>query len=93
MAAAAYVISDRLLPLPYEFGRLAKLFLVALALYAVGYALPPLALPYAVPLKLLLAGAFPLALLPFRFYTPDEAHVLRTLTLTLRTRLRLRAAR
>ena len=93
MAVAAYVISDRLLPLPYEFGRLAKLFLVALSLYAVGYTLPTLPLPYAVPLKLLLAGAFPVALLPFRFYTPDEAHVLRMLTLALLTRLSLPAAR
>ncbi len=93
MAVAAYVISDRLLPLPYEFGRLAKLFLVALALYAVGYALPDLPLPYAVTLKLLLAGAFPVALLPFRFYTPDEARVLRTFTLALRTKLTLLTAR
>lgn len=93
MAGGAYVISQRLLPLPYEFGRIAKLFLVAIALYGVGISLPPLPLPYAVPLKSLLAATFPVALLAVRFYTPDESCLFRTLTLTLRVKLGLLPAR
>ncbi len=93
MAGTAYVISERLLPLPYELGRVAKLFLVAFALYGAGLALPPLPLPYAVPLKVLLAATFPVALLSVRFYTPDEIGMLRTVTLTLRARLSLLTAR
>ena len=70
--ALMYAFTQRLFPVPYEWGRLAKVTLVSAAL--VGFA--ELAVPTAGAagslVRLVLLAAYPLALYASRFFTPGE---------------------
>lgn len=89
MSAATYYVSNRLFPIDYQFGRIAKMFAVALLLFAVGRAVSPAYLALSIPVKLLVTGAFPLGLLTVRFYSQEELRAARDLTARLRTKLGL----
>lgn len=76
MAVLGFVISRRLYPLPFEHGRLARVLLAAVALYALT-PLSPVALLPALAFKSLLLCAFPLLLTLTRAVTPAELRQVR----------------
>jgi len=65
-------VGQRLLRIPYEFGRLAKIALVAVGLGLPGALIHPAPLALGIALKLALLAAFPLALTALRLWTPEE---------------------
>lgn len=71
------LVSQRAYRVPYEKAALAKVLLVAGAVFAVSLLLPPLPLLASVAARLGLVLLVPLALLPLGFYTGDELSALR----------------
>ncbi len=71
-----FVVSQRLYPLPFELGRMLLLFTAAFALYG-GCQFINLSSPWATFLvRTLMAGLYPVVLLPLGFYRRDELEVL-----------------
>jgi hypothetical protein len=67
-----YVISNRMYPVKYEFGRIFKLLALAVALYLVSLGVNANSLFWTLFLKSLLALSFPFCLFLLRFYTQPE---------------------
>jgi O-antigen/teichoic acid export membrane protein len=77
----AYRISQRYLHVDFEFGRIGKMLLVALALYGVSLYIGISSSTYVnLSLRLLLAATFPFALLLVRFYEPIEVQKIREIS-------------
>jgi O-antigen/teichoic acid export membrane protein len=71
MAGLGYALSQRVYPIPFEKGRLARIALAALAVYAVATLAPAALLP-ALAVKTLALAAFPVLLLVSGFLGPEE---------------------
>lgn len=67
-----YWFTQRLFPVPYEWGRLARVLLAAAALVAVGELLTPTDGPDGFLLRALLLAAYPALLAASGFFTPAE---------------------
>jgi O-antigen/teichoic acid export membrane protein len=67
-----YIISQKLYHIPYEFGRIIKMSLLALAVFAVGSLINPLSVTISLTVKFLIAFSFPFVLYVFKFYTAEE---------------------
>jgi O-antigen/teichoic acid export membrane protein len=67
-----YAFTQRLFPVPYEWGRLLRVVLVVAALVGVAELLVPTSGALGLLLRALLFAAYPLALLATRFFTPGE---------------------
>jgi len=77
----AYRISQRYLHVDFEFGRIGKMLLVALALYGVSLYVGISSSTYVnLSIRLLVAATFPLALLLVRFYEPVELQKIREIS-------------
>jgi O-antigen/teichoic acid export membrane protein len=70
--ALMYVFTQRLFPVPYEWGRLLRVLTVSAGLVALGELLLPTEGLVGLVLRLLLALAYPFALLATGFFTPGE---------------------
>lgn len=70
--ALMYVFTQRLFPVPYEWGRLLRVLTVSTALVGLGELLLPTDGFAGLVLRLLFALAYPLALLATGFFTPGE---------------------
>lgn len=93
MSAATYHISQRLLRVPYELGRVVHLLALAVCAYAVGYFVGSMAAPFSIVLKLAAIGSFPIALFLTGFYREEELRALQGILHGLRTRVRPLEAR
>ncbi|MCO5316220.1 MAG: lipopolysaccharide biosynthesis protein [Solirubrobacterales bacterium] len=67
-----YVFTQRLFPVPYEWGRLARLLIASAILVAIGAVLVPDDGIGNLALRMLLVAALPLILLLTGFFTPEE---------------------
>lgn len=74
-----YVFTQRLFPVPYEWGRLARIVLVSAALVAGGELLLPTAGAAGFLGRVVVWAVYPLALLATGFFTPGERRWLATL--------------
>jgi hypothetical protein len=88
-----YVLTQRLFPVPYEWGRLALLVLVTAATIGAGEALLPTDGVAAVASRTALWLALPVLLLAAGFLTADERRSLRAMLRPAAVRQRLRALR
>jgi O-antigen/teichoic acid export membrane protein len=70
--ALMYVFTQRLFPVPYQWGRLARVVLTAAVLVAAGELLLPTAGALGLLGRAALLAAYPLALLASGFFTPAE---------------------
>jgi O-antigen/teichoic acid export membrane protein len=70
--ALMYVFTQRLFPVPYEWGRLLRVLTVSTALVGLGELLLPTEGFAGLVLRLLFALAYPFALLATGFFTPGE---------------------
>jgi O-antigen/teichoic acid export membrane protein len=70
--ALMYVFTQRLFPVPYEWGRLLRVLTVSTVLVGLGELLLPTEGFVGLVLRLLFALAYPLALLATGFFTPGE---------------------
>jgi O-antigen/teichoic acid export membrane protein len=70
--ALMYVFTQRLFPVPYEWGRLARVALTAALLVCVGEFFVPTAGAAGLLLRILLFAAYPLALFASGFFSPAE---------------------
>ncbi|MEJ2237577.1 MAG: polysaccharide biosynthesis C-terminal domain-containing protein, partial [Gemmatimonadales bacterium] len=78
LTVLAYKISQRYIDIQFEFGRIGKMVLVALALYGLCLQLDVTSSIYVnLALKLAVAALFPLALVLLRFYEPVEVDKIR----------------
>jgi O-antigen/teichoic acid export membrane protein len=88
-----YVFTQRLFPVPYEWGRLARVLAVSAALVGLGELLLPTSGFEGFALRSLLWLAYPLALLATGFFTPGERRWLSRLRHPGELATRLRALR
>jgi O-antigen/teichoic acid export membrane protein len=72
VVALMYVFTQRLFPVPYEWGRLAKVVLVSVALVAIGELAMPTAGAAGLLGRCLVWALYPLALLAGGFFTAGE---------------------
>jgi O-antigen/teichoic acid export membrane protein len=70
--ALMYVFTQRLFPVPYEWGRLAKVTLASAALVGLAELLVPTAGVAGFLVRAVLLAAYPFALYASRFFTPGE---------------------
>ena len=89
LAAVGMALSQRFYPIAYEWSRLGRVVVAALAAYVTAMVLVPATLP--VPIALLAHGglvvvAYPLFLLATGFYRPEEREGLRRVLARLRRR-------
>lgn len=74
--ALMYLFTQRLFPVPYEWGRLARVVVLAALVIAGGELLTPTAGLAGLAGRLLLCGAYPLLLLVTGFFSPAEREYL-----------------
>lgn len=67
-----FIISQRFYNVQYEYGRIMKMTILALALFAIGSAINPSSVTLSVIVKFLIAFSFPFVLYLFKFYQPEE---------------------
>jgi len=67
-----FIISQRLYNVPYEYGRIIKLTVLALILFAIGIQINPSSVAVSMTVKFLIAFSLPLVLYIFKFYTAQE---------------------
>jgi len=91
--ALMYVFTQRLFPVPYEWGRLARVVLVSAAIVGAGEALLPTDGFAGLLARTALWLLYPLALLATGFFTPPERHWLARLRNPGELAARLRALR
>jgi O-antigen/teichoic acid export membrane protein len=70
--ALMYVFTQRLFPVPYQWGRLARVVLTAAVLVGAGELLMPTSGALGLLGRIVLFGAYPLALFASGFFTPGE---------------------
>ncbi len=75
--ALTYIVSQRLMPIDYEFGRIIKLAAAAGVIYAASLLVDTGITWLDMLLKILLVMAYPLLLKFLRFYHDDEALIIR----------------
>ena len=74
-------VAQKVYPIPYDYGRMAKPLILALGLSLLKDVVPHEPLVRSLCLKALLLGAFPLGLVVLGFVTADERRLLRQLAL------------
>lgn len=74
-----YVVSQRLYPIPYELGRLCRIFAVAFVLYLLAQTINFYSPWYTLPARVLFASTLPLLLFPLRFYHEGELEFVRSI--------------
>lgn len=79
LAGAAYIVSERLMPIHYELWRMLIVIGLAAGLYGVNHVLPFESLLVLVPVRLLLLAALPGLLYVTGYFTPVEKSKLRAL--------------
>lgn len=84
ISVVTLIYSSRLYRLPYEFGRLAKMLIAALATFCIGSLVRFDSLPLALVCKLGALSAYPAALYLLGFYAPSELAQARSLVARLR---------
>ncbi len=67
-----HIISQKFYHVPYEYGRILKISLLALALYAIGSLTNPSSVAVSMIVKFFIAFSFPFILYLFKFYTAEE---------------------
>jgi O-antigen/teichoic acid export membrane protein len=72
VVALMYAFTQRLFPVPYEWGRLARVVLASAAIVGLAELLVPTSGALGLLLRVLLALAYPFALLASGFFTPEE---------------------
>jgi O-antigen/teichoic acid export membrane protein len=72
LLAYIHIISQRFYHVPYEYGRIAKMSMVALALFALGSLINPSSIMLSMSVKFLLAFLFPFILYFFKLYSAEE---------------------
>jgi O-antigen/teichoic acid export membrane protein len=72
VVALMYGFTQRLFPVPYQWGRLARVVLTSAVLVGVGELLMPTSGAAGLAGRVVLFAAYPLALLASGFFTPDE---------------------
>jgi O-antigen/teichoic acid export membrane protein len=72
VVALMYGFTQRLFPVPYEWGRLARVVLISAILVGVGELVMPTSGAAGLAGRVLLFAAYPLGLLYSGFFTPDE---------------------
>ncbi len=88
-----YVFTQRLFPVPYEWGRLLRILIATAVLIAVGETLVPDDGLAPLAIRLLLTAALPAVLLGTGFFTLEERRQLTLLTRPAELKERIRAAR
>ncbi len=88
-----YLFTQRLFPVPYEWGRLLRIVVATAVLIAIGAALVPNDGIAALAIRLLLTAALPVVLLLTGFFTPEERRQLLLLTRPAELAERIRTAR
>ena len=91
--ALMYVFTQRLFPVPYEWGRLARIAIAAAALVGLGELLLPTSGAAGLVGRILLWALYPLLLLGSGFFTADERQWLRLLGRPQEALRRLREVR
>lgn len=89
LAGVGMVLSQRFYPMAYEWSRLGRVVVAALAAFVTSVALVPTSLPIAVALLLhggLVLASYPVFLLVMGFYRPEERAVLARVVERLRRR-------
>lgn len=76
LCVITYIISQRYLPIFYEFGRITKIFSAALILYGGSLLIDANSLSATIALKTILALTFPLVLYIIGFYHEDEQELI-----------------
>jgi O-antigen/teichoic acid export membrane protein len=77
--ALMYRFTQRLFPVPYEWGRLARLVAISVALVAIGELAMPTAGAAGLTGRIVIWLAYPLTLLASGFFSDEERHWLRRL--------------
>jgi O-antigen/teichoic acid export membrane protein len=77
MTVLAGILSFRFHPVRYEWGRIGKLLLIALALFVLAMSIDIASSAVSFFVRLLIAGAFPFVLLAVGFYRKDELRKMR----------------
>jgi O-antigen/teichoic acid export membrane protein len=67
-----FIISQKLYDVPYEYGRIIKLTVLAIAMFAIGIQINPSSVAVSMTVKFLMAFSFPFVLYVFKFYTAEE---------------------
>jgi O-antigen/teichoic acid export membrane protein len=93
VVALMYVFTQRLFPVPYEWGRLARVVLTSAAIVAFAELVVPTSGAGGLAGRVILLAAYPLALLASGFFTPGERAWLRRLRRPAELRTELRALR
>jgi O-antigen/teichoic acid export membrane protein len=75
------VVSQRAYHIPYQYGRLATMTVLAIGLYVVAQFVNPSDLWVSLVVKFLIALSFPFLLYLLRFYSPEEVGKIRTMWL------------
>jgi O-antigen/teichoic acid export membrane protein len=81
----AILLGRQRYPIPFEYGRIAKLVGAAAGAYAIAMALPDLGVVATIVLKAAVLGAYPVLLMALGFFGADEWALARTTALRLRT--------
>lgn len=81
VTAVSYVVSNRLYKLPYEWGRIVSLVVLAVALFLLSRAVHTGSLFGDLAAKMALVAAFPVALYPMRFYRGLEVSRLKSMAM------------
>ena len=72
MPVAMFFISKKFYPISYEFGRVAKIFVVAVPIYIGGILIKNNSLVIEVLLRMTILAIYPILLYFFKFYKPQE---------------------
>ncbi|MDQ2623433.1 MAG: oligosaccharide flippase family protein [Actinomycetota bacterium] len=88
-----YLFTQRLFPVPYEWGRLLRLLLATAALIGIGEVVVPDDGIAALAIRLLLTAALPVVLFLTGFFTPEERRQLLLIARPAELKERIRAAR
>jgi O-antigen/teichoic acid export membrane protein len=67
-----HIVSQKFYNVPYEYGRIIKMSIIALVMYAIANFINPSGLIVSMVVKFLIAFSFPFILYVFRFYKPEE---------------------
>jgi O-antigen/teichoic acid export membrane protein len=67
-----HIISQKFYHVPYEYGRILKMSLLAVTLFAIGAKINSSSIAISIVVKFLIAFLFPFILYFFKFYTAEE---------------------
>jgi O-antigen/teichoic acid export membrane protein len=72
LLAYTFIVSQKLYDVPYEYGRIIKLTVLAIAMFTIGIQINPSSVAVSMTVKFLMAFSFPFVLYLFKFYTAEE---------------------